>query len=104
MLNDEELAEFLLALTAFMTNAGLSMATTGTLFGVSASSLSRWYKSNPEKRHGAARWVANPVKQKVAMFDAISADRGLYGRLVGLSQPEKLEMLRAVLQDTATWA
>jgi len=101
MLSDEELAAFLALLTAFMTDAGISMSATASLFGVSSASLSRWYSNKPGKRHGAARWVANPIIQKVGKINATS---GVYSRLTGLNQNEKLSVLREVLQADATWA
>ena len=101
MLSDEELAAFLALLTAFMTDAGISMSATATLFGVSSASLSRWYSTKPGKRHGAARWVANPMIQKINKINAVA---GVYGRLSGLNQNEKLSVLREVLQADATWA
>lgn len=104
MLSDEELAAFLALLSTFMTNAGLSMATTGALLGVSASSLSRWYNPKPNKRNGAARWVANPIIQRITKFDEANEKHSLYQRLTGLNQKEKLGMLREVMQDTAAWA
>ena len=104
MLSDEELEAFLALLTAFMTNAGISMSATATLFGVSPASLSRWYSSKPGKRHGAARWVANPIAQKVGKINEADRREGIFARLTGLNQNEKLSMLREVLQASATWA
>lgn len=104
MLSDEELAAFLALLTAFMTDAGISMSATASLFGVSSASLSRWYSTKPGKRHGAARWVANPIIQKVGKINATDKENGVYSRLTGLNQNEKLSVLREVLQADATWA
>lgn len=101
MLSDEELAAFLALLTAFMTDAGISMSATAALFGVSSASLSRWYSTKTDKRHGAARWVANPIIQKVNKINGVA---GVYARLTGLNQNEKLIALRDVLQGNATWA
>ena len=104
MLSDEELAAFLALLTAFMTDAGISMSATASLFGVSSASLSRWYSNKPGKRHGAARWVANPIIQKVGKINATDKENGVYSRLTGLNQNEKLSVLCEVLQADATWA
>ncbi len=104
MLNDEELAAFLSALSLFMTDAGLSMATAAALLGVSASSLSRWYNPKGDKRNGAARWVANPILQKIGRFNAANVTHNLYARLTGMSQSEKLAMLKEVLQNNQAWA
>ena len=104
MLSDEELAAFLALLTAFMTDAGISMSATASLFGVSSASLSRWSSNKPGKRHGAARWVANPIIQKVGKINATDKENGVYSRLTGLNQNEKLGVLREVLQADATWA
>lgn len=104
MLNDEELAAFLALLSGFMTNAGLSMATTAALLGTSPSSLSRWYNPKEGKRNGAARWIANPIIQKVGRFDAANEAHNLYARLTGMSQSEKLAILKEVLQNNQAWA
>ena len=104
MLSDEELAAFLALLTAFMTDSGISMSATATLFGVSSASLSRWYSTKEGKRHGAARWVANPITQKVNKINAADKENAVYARLTGLNQNEKLSVLREVLQAGSTWA
>ena len=104
MLSDEELASFLALLSSFMTNAGISMAATASLFGVSSASLSRWYSNKSGKRHGAARWVANPIIQKVTKIDEADQESGVYARLTGLNQNEKLSVLKEVLQAGSTWA
>ena len=104
MLSDEELAACLALLSAFMTDVGISMSATASLFGVSPASLSRWYSSKADKRHGAARWVANPIIQKVNKINAADKETGVYGRLTGLNQTEKLSVLREVLQADSAWA
>jgi hypothetical protein len=104
MLSDEELAEFLALLTAFMTDVGLSMASTSLLFGVSPSSLSRWYSSGEGTRRGAARWVANPIRKRVMVLNEVNKNTQLYSRLTGETQAGKVDALRAALQDTASWA
>ena len=104
MLSEEELATFLVLLDAFMTDAGLSMSATAALFGVSPASLSRWYSTDPEKKHGASRWVANPIAQKVNKINTADKETAVYARLTGLTQNDKLSVLRGVLRADSTWA
>lgn len=82
-------------LLRFLESVMLSRRSAATLLGVSHSSLVRWADGTADPY----TWTAEPVIKRIEVLNEANEKTDLYAQLVHLTHPERLEVLKKVLQQ-----
>lgn len=81
----------------FNRDTGLAITNATSLFAVSRSTLQRWHSGRGTSRS----WQWPAVEECIDRLNEINRQEGLYGKLVGRSQEERLSALYEALVQSA---
>lgn len=105
MLNEQELAAFLLLLSKFSGANNLSAMACANVLGVSTATMTRWFRimRGDAGAGGVYRWTANAARQKIEKLNEINEQRGTYRAIAGQKTGERVALLQSALEGRLVW-